>query len=270
MKNVMKNTLVLALSLGLLLPITSHASGGNSGPGGRGGHGSDDAPGDDHGGSSQAASLVIVRGSIAALASDSITVGDQAFVINGSTQFEGLNDQVVDATAFHVGDFVKVKGAIQLDSSIIATEVDLENEDGHDSDHSSNGSGNSGNSSSRQVRLHCTFPNIELVKSAFKQEILRVYDAASVQVRSVKVNAKAVRQTPDSSESGIQVLDGVTVLLNAGVLSVDGSVALQSCSGNLNLKVRVNKTDGTSQELQATLPIDGVISSRDKGRGSSH
>jgi hypothetical protein len=79
---------------------------------------------DDNGGGDDEEELEF-EGELQAISATSATVNDLVFIFDARTEFEDMNDNMVDWTFFEVGDIVSVD-AIDNDGTLIATELELE------------------------------------------------------------------------------------------------------------------------------------------------
>lgn len=234
----MKMMKLLVLSTLCMAPLAASAHGGES-------HGGDD--------------LVIAKGTITALSSSAVTIAGKTFILNSSTQYEGMNDQSAVLADFSVGDYAKAKG--ELDGTdLVAQELELENPEHLNGD--DHGKHNS-SSSDDVISSRCEFPNMELVRKALERNIK---DSLLERNISSKVSVKAKIVDRDSKQvlSATAAINGVSISSSSDdIVVLSGSVAPQACSGVVRLKVKVkgtNTDDGSpvSDSFSQELAIQGL------------
>ena len=89
--------------------------------------------------------LIVSKGNISALSSESITVNGKSYVLTESTKYEDAVSNTISLSALKIGDFVEVKGVLD-GSTLVAEKVELEQSSS--SDDSSNNNNDSPNDDS--------------------------------------------------------------------------------------------------------------------------
>lgn len=220
--------------------------------------------GENEGGSSGSggneSELTIVKGPIAALSASSVTIGAYTFVINSATEFEDLLGNHTTIDAFKVGDFAKAKG-VQSGADLIATEIELEDEEHPSGHHSSSSSSNDDTIFSR-----CEFPHMELVRRGIERAVRDALLDRNIS-SSVSVKTKLLNKEKKSLISSTAASNGVVVSSSNSssddLVTLSGSIEQQSCAGTVRVKVRIkgkNKQNGQKVEdtIVSNLSIAGI------------
>lgn len=216
---------------------------------------------DDNGGSTD---RIIVRGIIEAYSNNSITLGGETFKINDRTKFEGLDDQPAGPDDFAVNDIAKVKGYLDGNSELVASEIEKENDIG------------GGNNSSRPgaIRLSCQVPN----KKALEEGVRRSIEQALKQAGATQVNVVTTAKITDKESS--QKVDptaaahGLSVKVDLtnpdNLVDFSGPVSIQNCQATARVRVLVTGFHPLLGQFRKTfvrmIELSGVFATRNRGR----
>jgi hypothetical protein len=208
--------------------------------------------------------FTITRGTISAIDASSVTVNGITFTLNGSTEFEDLNDQNTNVSAFAVGDFVKVRAD---PSTLVVDELDLED----DADDNKNGGGSTNDDGVKQqsVTTTCEFPSGAFLQKGIAQSIkdALIANGATSSVRvdvSLRFSRAARVKIPTA-----QAAPGLVVTANAAgasdLVTLSGEISPQACEGTVNVRARIRGGGLTTDTVTQTLTVNGILVAHDRG-----
>lgn len=242
-----------------------------------GGSGDDDDDDDDNGGGGNGGGggeidRLIIRGAIESIDGSSIVVDSQQFVLNGDTEYQNEDGSAAVQGDFQVGDVVKVKGYPDGLGSIIAIEVEFED------DFHSGGSDDGTEKRSETVRLQCTFPQLKAIEEGVKKSAKLALAEAGFQ--DVKVNVKARITERDSAQrvGGAAAAAGAGIVADStsggSVFDLLGAIDLKPCAGVVQITVRIRgfnplTGENINQVVDKALDITGILAGKNNS-SSSH
>lgn len=222
------------------------------------------------GGGAESSSRIIVRGVITSISETKIVVGDSVFALVEQTDYEGEDDQPLTREDFEAGDVTKVKGYRKADGSLVALEVEQEDElksGGTDNEGEGKGSG-------EEIKLHCTLPNLNAIRGGLERSIEQALSEADARAK-VKVKTRILSKDDSQNVAPPEATQGINVLVNTtgdgALLSFSGEAGIPTCNAVLQIQVRVrgfNPITGVRIEEVITeeIPIVGVYAQKDRRR----
>ncbi|MBX7144187.1 MAG: hypothetical protein K1X79_07030 [Oligoflexia bacterium] len=203
--------------------------------------------------------LTIVKGPISAISASSVTIGAYTFVINSSTEFEDASGNHGTIDIFGIGDYAKAKG-VQSGSDLIATELELEDEDHPSGEHHSSSS----SASKDLIFSRCEFPHMELVRRGIERAVRDALLDRNIK-SSVSVKTKLLSKEKQGNISSSAALNGVVVsssnTSSDDLVSIGGAIEQQQCSGTVRVKVSIKgKNNATGEKVKDTIITNLSIS----------
>lgn len=237
--------------------------------------GDDDDDSDDDGDTPDDSSeidRVIRRGRIDSISAGEITVAETTFAINGSTEYENIDDSAATFGDFSVGDLVKVKGYYDGSETLIAIEVEFEDDFHEGGERSGSTPRNS------TVRLVCSFPQLPAVESGIAKGIREALLESGV-VANVTAKGKIISRDNPQAVSGAAAAPGLGLQTdttnNQAPVNLVGTVEATECDGSVRFIIKVEGRNSVTrakvkQTLTKDLAIKGVLaansSNRSRGR----
>lgn len=96
-------------------------------------------------------SLIVSKGNISDLSSESITVSGKSYIITDSTKYEDASSNTISFNTFKIGDFVEVKGILN-GSTLVAEKVELVQSTSDDSPGNVGGSPTGNDNSTNKIK----------------------------------------------------------------------------------------------------------------------